>query len=235
MKFSFYAQLLSIAFFLPQPAFAQLDLNEAKSYERPIVRVSFSPEIPSFGGSPVGETNNPSLLEDGPGNVVIVPQTGKRVQAYSLTTGRWASIDLEEGDVSDVFPTTDGKVVVFRVKRWVYGFSAKAGRWDKIQISNELLATDDGGSKRIAVPMLGNGTVAIKSGRVICAFCAEHAKWDRLVISKYQTAQVKLHKNMISVSDEMNIYDAFSDTSQEWSGVDLMTGEQLPVNRELPQ
>ena len=166
----------------------------------------------------------------GAGAIVIVPKEGKRVWGFSATTGKWSSVELEEGDVSEVIPAAGNGAAGFRVGRWAYGFGELAGRWDKIQISRDALPDDS-----TAMPILGNNILAIQNGRVACAFSIEHGKWDRVVLPKSSTAYVSVQNHMVTLSDNEKFFYAFSETSQEWGGVNMENGEMLSIQRELPE
>lgn len=171
----------------------------------------------------------------GIGTVVVVPKKGNRVLAFSVTTGKWSSVELEEGDVSQVIPAIGNGVAGFRVGRWAYGFSEKAGRWDKIQISRDEMPQEKGNTTLVATPIIGNNVLAMQYERVVCAFSTEHGKWDRVVLPKTSSTQVAVQNHFVTLSDNESFYYAFSNTSHEWGGVDLNSGEMLSIHRELPQ
>jgi hypothetical protein len=220
---------LTIAIHCEMTAWAQ---NGSQQFVTPPPMIETTvQQVSPFGGGSGAFAE--STISQGKGIIVIVPKSGKRVWAFSVTTGKWSSVDLEEGDISEVSAAVGNGNAGFRVRRWLYGFGEKAGRWDKIQISNAQILLNPG--EFGPQPAMGNYSMAAQHKNVGFAFSGEHGKWDRVALPAGQVAQVAVGNYFATLTDGQTYYYAFSDTSQEWGGVDLMTGEQLPVNRELPQ
>lgn len=91
----------------------------------PCLAAQDSPQ-PQLPASWVSDSNNDVIA--------VVPKSRDIVSAFSVDTGTWGSIKLDDPLDRRSNVSVFGKLAVFESRGCIYAFSAKRAKWDKLPI-----------------------------------------------------------------------------------------------------
>ncbi len=94
-----------------------------------------------------------------------------RIAVADLASGTWYVQDLRQPVGGRVSPILGPQVAVYPLGRYVYAYSARAHRWDVVELPENMQAT----------PAIGpDGAATIQGGGNIFLFSVLTGKWDHI-------------------------------------------------------
>ncbi len=155
--------------------------------------------------------NPPTVFVDFPDDQVLAPAMAgeeiREVAVFNVPTGEWVRQPLKEPAHGTCRPYDGRRFVLYRVGRYLYGFSAATGRWDVRDIGEDadkdkhvgvakagiqtaggdgvaadgkLLIHSPGSFRGISLGPKKDQSALIRVGRYICGFSVPTGTWDVL-------------------------------------------------------
>lgn len=116
--------------------------------------------------------------------------------------------------------------IVPRSRNKLLAFSTITSNW-----SHTDIAIDPGSIKDLKIyPTVGNTLAACKLGSELHAYSAKNDRWAKLKLPQDRRVNFSIGDNIITAyiqTDRITQIYVFGEDSQDWSGVDLATGEML--------
>lgn len=141
--------------------------------------------------------------------------TAKDSSPINDQDGTWST----QGEVLVVVPSTRTTIAAYSIPK---------GTWDRVELESPL--------EKEANASISGSLAAFQTKDSVYAFSAETGRWARLKLpvddsQEPVAAAFAIHDKMVRVTthDQADKIYVFSVNSIEWSGIDLNSGQRLPV------
>jgi hypothetical protein len=106
------------------------------------------------------------VVADGGSNIIIATsESGKTLYGYTLATGIWEGLAVENSDNTRLDPTIGNGVAYVAIDKKIHAFSAATGHWATLELPE------------VASPKLGPGRIRVDIGTKIHMFSGVTGKW----------------------------------------------------------